>query len=1135
MRRLTAKRQLYHESLEQRWLLAADLEVEIAPYAFETPGAEVTRVVRVYNNGDERADSAIVQSNLSEQLVDATWVRALASSKVVDLGNLDPNDADFLLSSASGFHWQPLGDINHDGYLDFGIWENDFGRRAWILFGGHPETRLEAEGPMAVDSDAQPEAPVAIQIFRHTPLRRFRFEKLGDVNGDGIDDFSVDRHVVWGDMALSGPIEIPAAPYHPVVLPDRFARYEATVIGDINQDGYVDYGLDLPRKVGEPIEILLGRPAESTEPIKTISFPCEHIYCRSSFHDAGDLNGDGVDDVLMSFQADSCDCTSYAQEFYATNGGVKIGFGHVDIGFRTISEERLRPMTLRTMGSVKVDARDRNADGIDDLIVNGNVVFGGAEIGEFGQSAPEYGAFSPASFTGDNGYSHASGRHDAAVLLDVNSDGKLDRVVHQGKHLAVFLAGGEPDSLSKSGVSGVGDIAETITIPAGMSVIYTATGKLRPQPATQPFAFAAIPEARETLADNVYPRSEQPSWVQADIRTQIRSASPDDGTQLATVEIQLWNQGLEAVEYVQLDETLSEQLSDVTWSIEGLEFPSSAVVGQLGPYQEGIDLAPGPWTKLEQLGQDVGTLGDINGDGYPELYATNSTGMRIYWGGEHLGSTSLTGPWGTTDISLSGFTKYPREQGAVVKPLGDINADGFADFLTVEDERNDQPEYGTIYLGGPQDSFPSEDRIISRRTGTAPFARHFGQDLRRLTLAGDLNGDGHSDYLADGRILLGTRDGILRKTDRPNGYHMVADSLVANGRFYPLGDINDDGLDDLALNTSTVEVAILLGSAEMRADTELDIQALTHGSLKGFYISESCLGCSASGGHDANGDGVHDIILRGTTKGEQSNEAVLVLWQLEGGQTDVLNLSASEGVLIEEADQWGDSVFTSSVGDFDGDGVAELVVAEFQTAHLFELEALGGRQKLADLVSDQRFTSAIEFPPDGDTFSSTHAIVSPATDANGDGLDDFLLGRRPNRYWYQVGEIGLVLGQQPLSMSGSGELGSQTIRIPLRDTVTIRIDGMLAADTRIEGEVEVTVDEAHVHLFKPDVQTVQLGVSPETADLNSNGLVDFADFLILSANFGTDNPTPQMGDIDGSLAIDFDDFLLLAWKFGRVV
>ena len=52
-------------------------------------------------------------------------------------------------------------------------------------------------------------------------------------------------------------------------------------------------------------------------------------------------------------------------------------------------------------------------------------------------------------------------------------------------------------------------------------------------------------------------------------------------------------------------------------------------------------------------------------------------------------------------------------------------------------------------------------------------------------------------------------------------------------------------------------------------------------------------------------------------------------------------------------------------------------------------------------------------------------------------------------------------------------------------------------------------------------------------DVDGNGKVEFADFLIVSANFGQDVDERDEGDLDGNGKVEFADFLLLSNDFGK--
>ena len=62
------------------------------------------------------------------------------------------------------------------------------------------------------------------------------------------------------------------------------------------------------------------------------------------------------------------------------------------------------------------------------------------------------------------------------------------------------------------------------------------------------------------------------------------------------------------------------------------------------------------------------------------------------------------------------------------------------------------------------------------------------------------------------------------------------------------------------------------------------------------------------------------------------------------------------------------------------------------------------------------------------------------------------------------------------------------------------------------------------------------GCDPNSqGDLDGNGLVEFADFLLLSANFGKEVADHTFGDIDCDGTVAFADFLTLSANFGNSV
>lgn len=120
----------------------------------------------------------------------------------------------------------------------------------------------------------------------------------------------------------------------------------------------------------------------------------------------------------------------------------------------------------------------------------------------------------------------------------------------------------------------------------------------------------------------------------------------------------------------------------------------------------------------------------------------------------------------------------------------------------------------------------------------------------------------------------------------------------------------------------------------------------------------------------------------------------------------------------------------------------------------------------------------------------------------------------------------MIFGRQAEEASGTGTIAGK-IDIPVGSEITYTITGTLAEDTAASS-VDLTLSPDQVDLFMSELRFV---IERNTADINQN--VDFADFLILSSNFGQDVTPQEQGDIDGDGSVSFTDFLLLSAQFGQ--
>jgi hypothetical protein len=203
---------------------------------------------------------------------------------------------------------------------------------------------------------------------------------------------------------------------------------------------------------------------------------------------------------------------------------------------------------------------------------------------------------------------------------------------------------------------------------------------------------------------------------------------------------------------------------------------------------DGTFLAPRKFHAEGAIGLAVG---DLNGDGKPDLVVTEGGRLSAY-----LGNGDGT------------FTYKPSHYGAGTLPIGvvlaDFNGDGKLDVAVANHGSQGQKGHVLIRFGLGDGTFGP---VVRYNVGGEPWG----------IAAGDLNGDGHLDLVVSKdnygdsgnkytlAVLLNNGDGTFRvKAEYLLGVE-VTDTAIA--------DLNHDGKPDLVV-ASDEEVSVLLGNGD---------------------------------------------------------------------------------------------------------------------------------------------------------------------------------------------------------------------------------------------------------------------------------------------------------------------------------
>lgn len=519
-----------------------------------------------------------------------------------------------------------------------------------------------------------------------------------------------------------------------------------------------------------------------------------------------------------------------------------------------------------------------------------------------------------------------------------------------------------------------------------------------------------------------------------------------------------------------------------------------AATSTTGSYQFTGDLMD------DYAGWSVASAGDVDGDGLDDLiigaYGADGGGPPSGMGGGYLlmgqdlaALDAADGTDGEIDLGLVASTittgSYQFTGGAggdsagwSVSSAGDVDGDGLDDLL----------------IGAPR---------FGGQTGATYLV--MAQDLAALDAADGVDGD----------INLG----LVASTNTTGSYAIygVAAGDNAGEAVAAAGDVDGDGLADLLIGASRADgvgpdsgAGYLVMAQDLEALDALDgtdsqiglgnvfVPPPTRSYT--FYGDSSAdnSGWSVSGAGDVDGDGAIDFIIgapRGDGGGSDSGEAYLVLAQ------DLIAIDAADGTVDSQIDL-GNVASTITVGsyrfvgataddlagysvswagDVDGDNLADLIIgAPYATGNgantgesylvmaqdLATLDAADGSDGTIDLGLLAGTTTTGSYQFNGATgFTDAGYVVTAAGDVDNDGISDLLIEAR-----LDVGATGgtyagrtyLVMGQDLATLDAADGTDSEIDLGLLASTTTTgsyqfngaEVNGSSARNISLAGDID---------------------------------------------------------------------------------
>ena len=1078
------------------------------------------------------------------------------------LNGIDANDR-------SGVSVSSAGDVNGDGYDDLivGARQADPGGNSnagesYVVYGG---ASAPGTGGVLALSALDGTNGFTLNGIDADDRSGVSVSSAGDINGDGYDDLIIgarradpggndragESYVVYGGasapgtggvLALSALDGTNGFTLNGIDASDD-TGFSVSSAGDVNGDGYDDliiggrYGDPNGNYSGETYVVYGGASAPGAAGVLALSaldgtngFILNGIDARDragwSVSSAGDINGDGYDDLIIGALRAYRGGTRYVGETYVIYGGASTPGTGGELELSAL--DGTNGFTLNGIdeadrsGTSVSSAGDVNGDGYDDLIIGAPgaepvgvnsgetyVVYGGATGTESTVAITAQGTVAADNFTGNAGADSFTGIATGDVVrggagddsisvtaldfADIDGGTGRDTLVLAGSNLSLDLTGagnGGVDSVEVFDLSGTG--ANTLVLDAlavfdlteerdgGMATLdvlgdandrvdlsggnFTSNGTATEDGTTYNVYQDGNAEVRVqngvvvTLAPaaaNTPPVFTSPASVSvAENQTSAYTAAATDadgdsltyslsGTDAALFRINAAT-GVVSFNNPPDFESPGSGTGDNVYDIivtasDGASDTERAVTITVTDVDEGGANAPPVFTSPASVSvaenqTSAYTAVATDADGDSLTYSLSGTDAALFTINATTGVVSFNNP---PDFESPGSGTGDNVYDIIVTASDGTSDTERAVTITVTDVVNE----GSV-------SSPLTD--LSMLDGSNGFTVHgigIGSSIGySVSSAGDVNGDGYDDLIISGEgngstgeafVVYGASvpgtDGVLALSglDGSNGFRLngIDEFDRAGYSLSSAGDVNGDGYDDLIIGAHGAgsmppapgdydriagpgETYVVYGGASAPGSGGVLALSALDGS-NGFRLDGidggDDAGYSVSSAGDVNGDGYDDLIIganQAAPNGSRSGETYVVYGGASAPDTaGVLALSALDGSNgfrldgIDRGDRAGYSV--SSAGDVNGDGYDDLIIGAYEAdpggngnaGETYVVYGGASAPGTDGVLALSALDGSNGFRLDGiDGNDRSGASVSSAGDVNGDGYDDLIIG-----------------------------------------------------------------------------------------------------------------------------------------------